>query len=183
MFLRSCVFSIVSNRFISRCSLNLRFILSASQDVYVLFLRLLLPCANARSPRDFHSIALPALSSRGIRVAACIADGPTNLLKTTQTPPMSRCPVRRATIEQRHLSRPWLPAHRLTAHSRQSKLRQSPMLRRLFHRLLRSARKEARFGTCSVKDPGPTTAKRPDPARTTKSRACWAESLLCEKLQ
>src|ERR1041384_1929918 len=124
MFLRSCVSSILSNRFISRCSLNLRFILSASQDVYVSFLRLLLLYANARSPRDFHSIKLPAPSSREIRVAACIADGPTNLLKTTQTAPKSRCPVRRATIEQRHLSRPWLPARRRTTHSRQSKLRQ-----------------------------------------------------------
>src|ERR1041385_8333322 len=183
MFLRSCVCSILSNRFIARCSLKSSLILSASQDVYVSFLRLLLPYANARSPRDCRSTILPAPSCRGTPAAACIADDPTTLLKKTQTLPTSHCPTLRATNELRHLSTPSLPARRLTARNHRSRPHQSRVRRRLFRQRLRNGRKEARSATRFVKARWPAIVKRRGPVPTTKSRAYDSESLPFAKLR
>src|ERR1043166_4141023 len=183
MFVRSCVCSILSNRFIARCSLKSSLILSASQDVYVSFSRLLLPYANARSPRDGRSTKLPVPSCLGTQAAAYTADNPTTLLKKTQILPTFRCPTLRAANELPHLSTPSPPVHRPTARNHRSRSHRSRVRRRLFRPRLRNGRTTARSAQRFLTTRSPTAVKRPGPAPITKSRACGSESLPCAKLQ
>src|SRR5436190_21832962 len=100
MFLRSWLSSILSNRFISMLLFNST--ISASQDVYVVFLQSPLLCANARSPRGSRSARHRAPSCREIPEGECIADDPANPLKKIQTLPKSHCPTHPAAVERRH---------------------------------------------------------------------------------
>src|SRR6185436_6243231 len=106
---------------------------------------------------------------------------PTSPLKRTHTPPKFHCPTRRATIVQPNRLQPPPLLRRPTARSRRSKFRQSRARPPLARQLLRNARKGVRRGSHSLKDPGPTVAKKPGPARITKLLACLPAGLLFGK--